>query len=90
LRENRYGKGGVLPLWPEFFLPALMLNGRFTGRKPDGDFYLAFTSRQEPTPFVVPPSPESKPWRRTIDASLVVLFDIVRLDGICCAEERSG
>jgi isoamylase len=56
---------------------ALVLDGRFTSREPDRDFYLAFTSWSEPTPFVVPPAPQGQPWRRVIDTGLAAPFDIV-------------
>jgi hypothetical protein len=41
---------------------------------------MAFTSQSEPTPFVVPPSPQGKPWRRVIDTGMAPPLDIVELD----------
>jgi isoamylase len=41
---------------------------------------MAFTSWHEPTPFVVPPSPQGRPWRRVIDTGMTAPYDIVELD----------
>jgi glycogen operon protein len=59
---------------------ALALDGRRTGREPDRDFYLAFNAWSEPLPFVVPPSPQGRRWRRVIDTALASPLDIVGLD----------
>ena len=59
---------------------ALTLDGRKTGREPDRDFYMAFNAWREPLPFVVPPSPQGKRWRRVIDTALAPPLDIVGLD----------
>jgi isoamylase len=73
-----HGQLPNLPDWsPASRTLALTLNGRLTGREPDRDFYLAFTSWHKPTPFLVPPSAQGKPWRRLIDTGLPSPDDIV-------------
>jgi isoamylase len=56
------------------------LDGRWTGREPDRDFYMAFNAWQEALPFVVPPSAQGKRWRRVIDTAMAPPLDIVGLD----------
>ena len=37
-------------------------------------------SQSEPTPFVVPPSPQGKPWRRIVDTGMTPPYDIVEFE----------
>jgi glycogen operon protein len=75
---------GIRPNLPDWTAAsrtvALTLDGRLTGGDPDRDIYLACTSRDKATPFIVPPSPQGRPWRRVIDTGLVSPQDIVGLD----------
>lgn len=91
LRRRHFFRGngdviwhGTAPNRPDFSegsrTLALVLDGRKTGREPDRDFYMAFNSWHEALPFVVPPSPRGKPWRRAIDTALASPLDIVGLD----------
>jgi isoamylase len=59
---------------------AMLLDGQKTGREPDRDFYMAFNAWQEGLPFVVPPAPNGRPWRRVIDTALASPLDVVDLD----------
>jgi glycogen operon protein len=75
---------GVKPNEPDFSPTsrtlALTLDGRQTGREPDRDFYMAFNAWGEGLPFVVPPSPQGKPWRRAVDTALAPPLDVVAAD----------
>jgi isoamylase len=75
---------GIEPYRPDFSEHsrslALTLDGRWTGREPDRDFYMAFNAWQEALPFVVPPAPQGKRWRRVIDTAMAPPLDIVGLD----------
>jgi glycogen operon protein len=75
---------GVEPNKPDFSgstcTLALALDGSRTGRAPDRDFYMAFNAWRESLNFVIPPSPQSRPWRRVIDTALSSPLDIVSLD----------
>lgn len=75
---------GVEPFRPDFNswsrTLALTLDGRFTNREPDRDFYLAFNAWREPVRFTIPPSPQGRPWRRIVDTALASPLDIVGLD----------
>jgi isoamylase len=83
-REGDIHWHGVYPNLPDWSpasrTMALVLDGQRTGREPDRDFYMAFTSWHEPLPFIVPPSPGNKAWRRVIDTGLASPDDIVELD----------
>jgi glycogen operon protein len=84
LREGDVIWHGVQPLKPDFTgmsrTLALVLDGRRTGREPDRDFYMAFNAWREAVPFIIPPAPQGRPWRRAIDTALASPLDIVGLD----------
>jgi glycogen operon protein len=72
---------GLKPLTPDFSASsraiAYTLDGLLTGREPDQDFYVAINGGQEPAPFVVPPAPSGRPWRRVVDTAQAPPDDIV-------------
>ncbi len=72
---------GVEPYCPDFSpgsrTLAYALNGRQTGREPDGDFYVACNSWREPLSFRLPRSPSGNPWLRVVDTALASPLDIV-------------
>ena len=39
---------------------------------------MAFSAWQDALPFVIPPAPNGKPWRRAIDTALASPLDIVK------------
>jgi glycogen operon protein len=59
---------------------ALVLDGRRTGREPDRDFYMAFNAWKGALSFRIPPAPQGKRWRRTVDTALASPLDIVGLN----------
>jgi glycogen operon protein len=59
---------------------ALTLDGQKTEREPDRDFYMVFNAWYETLPFVVPPAPNGKLWRRVMDTGLAPPLEIVDLD----------
>ncbi|MCS6852564.1 MAG: glycogen debranching protein GlgX [Gemmataceae bacterium] len=75
---------GVEPYQPDFGYGsrtvAFALDGRQTGREPDRDFYVACNAWNEAVPFVIPPSPSGRAWRRVVDTALASPLDIVGLD----------
>jgi glycogen operon protein len=75
---------GVEPRKPDFSdscrTLALTLDGQKTDREPDRDFYMAFNAWQDALPFVIPPSPNGKPWRRAVDTALASPLDVVGPD----------
>ncbi len=76
-----HGQQPNLPDWSSTSRTlAVTFNGRLTGREPDCDFYIACTSRSEPAPFVIPPSPQGKPWRRIVDTGMTPPYDIVEFE----------
>lgn len=72
---------GVQPYSPDFSFTsrtlAFALDGRYTGREPDHDFYIAMNAWSEPLAFVIPQSPSGSLWRRVIDTSLQSPRDIM-------------
>jgi glycogen operon protein len=75
---------GVRPEEPDFSSTsrtlALVLDGQRTGWKPDRVFYMAFNAWKEAVTFVIPPAPQGRPWRRTVDTALPSPLDIVGPD----------
>jgi glycogen operon protein len=75
---------GIEPYHPDFSWTsrtlAFCLDGAQTGRENDHDFYVAFNSWRQTLPFLIPPAPNGKPWRRIVDTSLPSPQDIVELD----------
>jgi glycogen operon protein len=75
---------GVEPGQPDFSPTsrtlALAIDGRYTDRGPDRDFYCVFNAWQERLPFHVPRSPSGRPWRRLIDTALPSPQDVVGPD----------
>jgi glycogen operon protein len=90
LRRRRFFRDGEViwhglePYRPDFSAQsrslALALDGRHTSREPDRDFYIAFNAWQEPLNFLIPLSPQGRPWRRVVDTALASPLDIVGLD----------
>src|SRR5205085_1336732 len=72
---------GVEPNKPDFTATsrclALALDGRRTGREPDRDIYMAFNAWKGSLSFRIPPAPQGKRWRRTVDTALASPLDIV-------------
>jgi glycogen operon protein len=76
-----HGQWPFRPDWgPGSTTLAYTLDGRFTGREPDRDFYVACNGGWENKPFRVPPSPSGRPWRRIVDTALAAPLDIVSED----------
>jgi glycogen operon protein len=75
---------GVEPLQPDFSAHsrtlAYCLDGRFTGREIDQDFYVAINAWQDPIDFRIPAAPTGRPWFRAIDTYLDSPKDIVKDD----------
>jgi glycogen operon protein len=75
---------GTQPFKPDFSATcrtlALALDGRRTGRERDRDFYMAFNAWRDVVPFVIPPAPQGRAWRRVLDTALASPLDIVGLD----------
>ncbi len=84
LREGDVIWHGTQPHRPDFGprsrTLALVLDGRRTGREPDQDIYMAFNALPEAVPFVIPTSPQGRPWRRVMDTALAPPLDIVGED----------
>src|SRR5207249_2086744 len=59
---------------------AFCLDGSQTAREVDRDFYVACNAWRETVHFRIPAAPSGKPWRRSIDTSLLAPLDIVGLD----------
>ena len=75
---------GTEPQAPDFGptsrVIAFAIDGRFTGRddeKPDADVYVAINGGDVATAFLIPLSPQGKPWRRVVDTGLPSPQDIV-------------
>jgi glycogen operon protein len=73
-------KPGVPDFSPSSRTLAFALDGRQTGREPDGDFYVACNAWREPLAFQVPPSPSGAVWRRVVDTALPPPHDVVAED----------
>lgn len=73
---------GVRPYEPDFggSTLAFSLDGRFTSREPDRDFYVIMNAWRDPVTFRIPESPTKRLWRRTVDTALPPPNDIVDLD----------
>jgi glycogen operon protein len=84
LREGDVIWHGVEPYRPDWSsqgrVLAMVLNGGRTGRESDRDIYLACNAWQEPLRFRVPPAPQGRPWRQTINTALAPPNDIVGED----------
>ncbi len=59
---------------------AFALDGRQTGRDPDGDFYVAINAWEDALAFEVPPSPSRRSWRRVVDTAAASRRDILAED----------
>jgi isoamylase len=75
---------GTEPQAPDFGptsrVIAFAIDGRFTDREADGvdaDIYVAINGGDVATAFLIPPSPQGRPWRRVVDTSLPSPQDIV-------------
>jgi pullulanase/glycogen debranching enzyme len=75
---------GTKPHQPDFSSSgrtlAFALDGRRTGREPDDDLYVAMNAWREAVTFILPSSPQGRPWRRLVDTSLPSPQDIVEAD----------
>jgi glycogen operon protein len=90
LRRRRFFRGGdviwhgVEPNKPDFSATsrclALALDGRRTGRELDRDIYMAFNAWRGSLSFRIPPAPQGRAWRRTVDTALASPLDVVGLD----------
>jgi glycogen operon protein len=56
---------------------AFSLDGRFTGREMDCDFYVALNASHETVSFQIPASPTGRRWRRVVDTARPAPDDIV-------------
>ncbi|MFO0928879.1 MAG: glycogen debranching protein GlgX [Gemmataceae bacterium] len=84
---------GVEPNKPDFTPTsrtlALVLDGTRTGRERDADFYVAFNAWKDPLPFVIPPAPQGRRWRRAVDTALAAPMDIALPDDGPVVPERT-